>query len=639
MASVGGIASQNAPLDNMRTPLDPAFRPDIEGLRALAILPILACHLGVAGFTGGFIGVDIFFVISGYLITGTLLAASDPANGQSIATTLWNFYHRRLVRILPALTVMLATVLILACLIMLPGEIRQSGMSAAAAAGFVANIFFWKTTPYFDRWAEVQPLLHTWSLGVEEQFYLFYPIFLLGCVFGSRRWTWFIIISAALGSFLLCWFLTYRAPIAAFYLLPSRGWELLAGGVLCLLPRMKIDNRLLINLAAYAGILMIGYAIWALTPDSPFPGPNALYPVIGTLLLITFGRDSQVAIMLTNTPMRWIGRVSYSLYLWHWPLIVFYRMQFGTILSAWEMALLFGAALLMAGMSYSLVERPSLIIGRKLPMRRVFASGFLAIGASIAAGLWVSSNAGHWRAYPQPVVRVLAFQNYLQSRQWQKQTRSGLCHRTLFNIETCYRPSPGKRNILLIGDSHAAMMARALDHQIGDAKLLQATADGCPPLIDAPAAPACQRLQSLVKSALRSKPMLDQVIIIGRWEPADLPHLTATIGLIQRYNVPVLVVGPFPRYQQPLPRLLAMALLYNDDALLDREFFKTTGQLDRQVEQIALDNGARFYSPYRLLCPKDKCRRRLDDGSPVQFDTSHLTQKAADYIANSIPVM
>ncbi len=633
------IASQAEPLNNMRLPLYPAFRPDIEGLRAFAILPIFACHLGVPGFTGGYVGVDIFFVISGYLITRSLLAAYNPVNEQTGRAALLHFYHRRLARILPALIVMLISVLVLACSVMLPGEIRHSGQSSAAAAGFIANIFFWKTTPYFDRWAEVQPLLHTWSLGVEEHFYIFYPIFLLGCLYYWRRWTGWIVISAALGSFLLCWLLIYRAPIAAFYLLPSRGWELLAGGALCFLPRIKIDSRVLINLAAFAGVIMIGYAVFALTPDSPFPGPNALYPVVGTMLLITFGRDSHIARVLTHTGMRWIGRISYSLYLWHWPVIVFYKMQLGTILSALEMALLFGVSLIIAGLSYYFIERPGVIIGRKLPVKSVFAIALSTIIGIIGSGLWVAHNAENWRSYPKPVVQVLSFQNYLQSRQWHLQTRSELCHRTFSNIDACYRPSLGKRNVLLIGDSHAAMMARALDQKIGTAKLLQATADGCPPLLDATAAPACLRLQSMVKTALQSKPAINQVILIGRWEPADLPHLEATIVLIRKLNIPVLVVGPFPRYQQPLPRLLAMALLFKDNTLLDREFFKTTAQLDRQVEQIAKANHALFYSPYQFLCPQGKCRTRLSDGSPLQFDTSHITQKTADYIVNNIPII
>ncbi|TIP84104.1 MAG: acyltransferase, partial [Mesorhizobium sp.] len=297
------------------------YRRDIDGLRAVAVLPVVLFHFGISAIPGGFTGVDIFFVISGYLITGSLL--DDLERGQF---SIISFYWRRARRILPALIFVTLLTCIAALFILLPSDLHEFSLSVIAASTFWSNIYFWKTSNYFSIDAELRPLLHTWSLSVEEQYYIFAPIlmFLIYRYFAKRWLT--ILLPIILGSFVLAVMATWLAPNAGFYLLPTRVWELMLGAVLMLKRPPPLSNRFLMELVGLAGFGLLAIGFFAISESDPFPGYNALYPCLGTALLIYVGQNSPsttASRILEVRPLVWIGLISYSLYLVHWPINAF----------------------------------------------------------------------------------------------------------------------------------------------------------------------------------------------------------------------------------------------------------------------------------------------------------------------------
>lgn len=339
-----------------------AYRPDIDGLRAVAVLSVVLFHAFPALLRGGFIGVDVFFVISGFLITG-ILRRELEAGGFSFA----GFYARRVRRIFPALVLVLASCLAFGWLVLFPDEYRQLGKHVVGGAGFAANFFYWAQVGYFDTAADTKPLLHLWSLGIEEQFYILWPVILL---LGWRLRANLLALAAvlALVSFVVNLAGIDRYPGATFYFPVSRAWELLLGaGLACLhgrpgasIPAFAARPAWLApNLLAWLGAALLAAGLVLITREDSFPGWRALLPALGALLIIGAGPRAWFnRVLLSNRPMVWIGLVSYPLYLWHWPLLSFAR-----IIESGEPAPAIRAgavllALLLAWLTYRLVERP-----------------------------------------------------------------------------------------------------------------------------------------------------------------------------------------------------------------------------------------------------------------------------------------
>ena len=329
------------------------YRPEIDGLRAVAVLPVIAFHAMPEMVTGGFLGVDVFFVISGYLITG-LLAADLQAGRFS----LLRFYERRARRILPALIAVLLATLPFAWGWMLPGQLEEHGRALIAVAGFYSNIHYWMQDGYFARASELKPLLHSWSLAVEEQYYLFFP---LALAFFWRRWPALVRPLLALGlllSLALAHLLAGQHPRAAFFLLPSRAWELLAGA-LAALWLMRAPHPRQNGPAAALGLGMILAAFALIDRHDRIPGLPALLPVLGTVLVILFAGPRTWAGRLLSRPLPvGLGLISYSAYLWHQPVFAFARMRaFAPIPAAGYLALA-ALSLALAWLSWRFVERP-----------------------------------------------------------------------------------------------------------------------------------------------------------------------------------------------------------------------------------------------------------------------------------------
>ena len=326
------------------------FRSDINGLRAIAVIAVVLYHFGVKGFSGGFAGVDIFFVISGFLMTGIIFRQTDTGK-----FSLIGFYLARAKRIIPALAFLCLALLVAGWFVLIPSEYKELGKHAAASIGFLSNVAYWREAGYFDTASHGKWLLHTWSLSVEWQFYIVYPLIILAArkLFGANL-TKALIVVGALVSFALCLYMSSRSPSAAFYLLPTRAWEMLAGGIVYLFP-VQMTHAKKKALSAI-GLVMIALSIVMLDASDVWPGWLALIPVVGTVLLILAA--DQTSVVTNNKLSASIGKASYSIYLWHWPLVVLIG-YYGLADSPAAIALGIAAAILLGYASLYLVELPT----------------------------------------------------------------------------------------------------------------------------------------------------------------------------------------------------------------------------------------------------------------------------------------
>ena len=360
------------------------YRREIDGLRALAVVPVILFHAGAPGFGGGFVGVDVFFVISGFLITGLLL--EEFATGRF---SVGSFYERRARRILPALFVVLAASLPPAWMLLSPGDLRDFGQSLVAVPLFGSNLLFWQQSGYFDTSAELKPLLHTWSLSVEEQFYLLFPLLLGWCAQRGRRLLLVVVGGISLASLTLAEALLRESTASAFYLLPARAWELGLGCLLALrrADAMRTEPAWLAEVCALIGLLMIATAVAAFDHATPFPGLRALLPTLGACLLLQFATQlTVVGRLLALRPLVGVGLVSYSAYLWHFPLFAFARHAMD---QRPGLPLLLGLAvtsLVLATLSWRFVEQP-FRERRRVPRAVVLRSAGASAGVFVLLGL------------------------------------------------------------------------------------------------------------------------------------------------------------------------------------------------------------------------------------------------------------
>ncbi len=363
------------------------YRAEIDGLRALAVVPVILFHADVAIFRGGFVGVDVFFVISGYLITS--LIAEDLARGRF---SILDFYERRARRILPALCVVVFATVPFALVLLLPRDLMDFAQSVLATATFSSNILFWRESGYFATQADLKPLLHTWSLAVEEQYYILFPIFMAAVWRRGLRAVALAIAAIFVISFAGSVWGAAVKPSAAFYLLPSRGWELLAGAFAALwLGNRTVQPSRLCGAASLAGFAMIVTAVFAFDAATPFPGYAALLPVTGTVLIVLFAGPTTLAgRVLAWRPLVGVGLISYSLYLWHQPILAFAKYRTIDHLGPAAVAGCLILSMALAWASWAWVERPFRNRAR-LPGPRILwagAAGLAVMAALGAVGAW-----------------------------------------------------------------------------------------------------------------------------------------------------------------------------------------------------------------------------------------------------------
>ncbi len=650
---------------NRQHPAGARYRPDIDGLRAIAVLPVVFYHYHVWPFSGGYAGVDVFFVISGYLITA-LIQAELAENRFSI----WNFYERRARRILPALFAVLIGTSIAALLFLFPQGLIHYAKSLLATVGFISNFQFWSDAGYFDAAAVTKPLLHTWSLAVEEQFYLLFPWLLIWLrrKSGHVRFGW---LAAALGASLALSIVGVAIwPAATFFLLPARFWELMVGAVLAMGVIRPPANAALRNGLAAAGLAAIGWSVVALDAASPFPGANALAPCLGAAAIILAGSGGGTVVTTVlglRGPVA-VGLISYSLYLWHWPLYVFALTQFPQGLSASWTAGLIAASMVLAGLSWRYVEQPfrERRIGATRGQLFGMTAGAVLTCAVIGGVMW--GGAGLPQRYGPAVQRILAATEESEPRQ---KYCFGIRPQEVSVQRLCkIGARAGTPDFLLWGDSHADAMlpAVSLAARAGGRTGLFAGRGRCPPIFGArrPDTRECEPFNDAVLKIALAK-NIRTVILDARWtmdaggaplgpqdegravfvdsqsvtsSPAETlavftRGLTRTVKILTDAGKQVVIVGAVPEFQMRVPQALARMILSGKSrkiAPTRDQYLARDADVRAVFAAIAKAYPVRFVHPGAILCPSGYCKAQMD-GHPLYRDEHHLTVFGAKQLA------
>jgi len=612
------------------------YRAEIDGLRALAVIPVILFHAGITFFSGGFVGVDIFFVISGYLITTIIY---DEIKEQRFSIV--NFYERRARRILPALFFISALCIPFAWLWMLPEELKNFSQSLIAVNLFSSNIFFWKASGYFDSAAEFTPLLHTWSLAVEEQFYIFFPLVLL--FFRRLRENWLIILigSMVVASLAIAEYGAKHHPTANFYLLPTRAWELGIGALLAICtPLWQPVNQRLAQPLSIIGLLLITYAIIFFDRTVPFPSHWALIPVIGTALIIVYAhQQTWVGKLLGVKGVVGIGLISYSAYLWHQPLFAFARIKM--IDNSTIYLLLAGLALLFAYLSWRFIEQPFRSKTR-YNRNNIFLGSFIFSALFISLGLIGSLNNGFQQRYTQEDNLLLRFLKYDRIAIYRQNVCFLNLEQSFYAFEnTCYSAHHTSQSLFLWGDSHAAALSFGIRQLHLDTT--QLTIAGCPPFMayQSQVQPHCSEVNQFILDKLTSdKPEI--VLLHANWLESYLlndqllaQYLEHTIKQIKEKSPAstIVVLGGVPQWQPSLP-----AILVRSKSGLEPSSYSKPSQLkelraaDRLLAQVSKSNNIPFISLLHRYCTHDSClsvTQYQGKNEPFAWDYGHLTRSSS----------
>jgi peptidoglycan/LPS O-acetylase OafA/YrhL len=610
------------------------YRPDVDGLRAVAVVPVVLYHLGIRAVPGGFVGVDIFFVISGYLITRLISEEIDSGR-----YSITGFYVRRARRIFPALFFMCACCMVFALVEYLPDEIESFRNSLVATTLFGSNIYFYLTQGYFAPKASTIPLLHTWSLAVEEQFYVVFPLLLL---FLRRKVASFenlILWALVLTSLATSAWLVEQDANAAFYLPLSRAWELLIGSLVALDRLPAVRGRALAETLGAVGLGLILYSIFGFNHRTPFPGLAALAPCVGAALVIHAGKEAKPVSsrLLALEPVRFVGLISYSLYLWHWPIDVAMRVFVTPLTLVNKLEALvgsFGAAVA----SWKWVEQPF----RRGPFRLRNTGSLVTAGAAMAALLLIAvvlppASIRRWNLTPEEQA-VLA----VETHDFGQVMRAGKCFLTgkreanHFDEEACLHLSTTRANYLILGDSHAADLWPGLSRMVPDVNLMQATASGCKPLLHTTGADFCTDLMEFMFTQFLPKHHVQGILLSGRWLADDADRARETVEALGRYADRVVLLGPAIEYQHPLPRTVVVSMDSHDPSWIERDRAVEVRLADRVFARRMANSPARYFSLYDAICPETGCLVFDSAGMPVEFDTDHFTLNGSIEVARRL---
>lgn len=606
------------------------FRLDIQGLRAFAILAVLIFHIDATKLPGGYIGVDIFFVISGFLITGHIyrdLVARTFSFAQ--------FYRRRIRRLFPALFVTLIATAIGVYFIYLPQDARVFGEALIATSVYASNIYFYTQSDYFDAKLHTNPLLHTWSLSVEEQFYILFPVILYFIYKYASARIAIILGTIGLVSFIASEIVLRVDPSAAFFMMPTRLGQFMAGALIALAPAPVLSRKIREGLS-WAGLLMLGGSVIFISGKIPFPGLISLIPTIGAALVIYAGKEQDLIAsrLLSLWPAQFFGQISYSLYLWHWPIILLYKYHFASEIRMME-KIYVGIACIVAGyLSYVLVEKPGLKIGLDRP---VFRAAALCSIVGIIAGATLTITDGFKNRFSADEIAISSYLDYQMKRPTAVCTISSRkTNDAKFDAEKCMALSKDKKNILLLGDSHADHLSSGIHELFPNAQISQATSSGCRPLLGSPGDKHCVDFRERVFKEIIPSHHYDAIIVSGRWRDVEAPYVADTIKFLKPYADKIVVSGPVIEYSASLPKLMALSLHHGDGgASVDKSRkFDKVRETDRVMAEEVKKTGALYFSAFEALCDNETktCRTSAEKNVPVQFDYGHLTKGGAKII-------
>jgi peptidoglycan/LPS O-acetylase OafA/YrhL len=598
------------------------YRAEIDGLRALAILPVLLFHAQFPGFTGGYVGVDVFFVISGFLITSILV--DDMERGRY---SLAKFYERRVRRIMPTLLVVLLFVLAVAPFSMLPSEFSQLWKQTMGALLFVGNIVFWMDAGYFSSDSGTKPLLHAWSLGIEEQFYIFAPIIFWLVLRYARSYLTAVIAAGLILSFVGCVVLTRMGSSAAFYLVPPRAWELLAGSLVAVILRERNGPSSFSvwpeELLAMAGLVLVVLPVFLYTKATSFPGYAAAAPVLGSALVIGFAERTRVGRVLSSRPLVGVGLISYSLYLWHWPLVVFFRN------AGWLDA--FPGRIAVVVLSSGLAWLSWWFVEQNTRDRVRFPNKRLLLAVSLGA-LVVGATALVYRSLKGWPSRLPARAVAIDNARRDFSSSRAACHMSsgIRRPEEFCTLGSGRLHVAVWGDSHGVELAKALSEQ--GMAVTSITYSACRPgIVDYSirGRPDCDRQNRITARYLSSAGDLDAVVLVADYED-DLSRLDDLVSVARELKSKgrhVIIVGPTPTLpgQSDLPTYLARGgqpqVPYSD---IPADIFRERA-----------GSSAEVVLPEELFCRRGSCDL-LFAGKPLLFDGHHPSMSSSRITARAL---
>lgn len=629
------------------------YRKEIDGLRALAVVPVILFHAGFETFSGGFVGVDVFFVISGYLITTIILAELEQKKFSIV-----NFYERRARRILPALFLVMLICIPFAWLWFPPSDMKDFSQSLIAVSAFASNILFWRESGYFDTAAELKPMLHTWSLAVEEQYYVIFPLFLMLFWRLGKRWTIITLTLAFFASLGLAEWETHKNPSAAFFLLPARGWELLIGAFTAFYlsqANRKNFGKIPSEAGGWLGIALVLYAIFTFSKTTPFPGIHALVPTMGAALIILFATQNTTAgKFIGNKAFVGIGLISYSAYLWHQPLFVFARHRMLLEPSQAAYGILSILALILAYLSWKFIEAP---FKNKLLINRGFIFSLFIVGSSlfISFGLYGQLTEGKLAG------RTAALHTDIIENRLRTNHGLGIECEGNFNSSPNCTTSP-QPEVLLWGDSYAMHLAPGFISSNPSIRMIQKTASQCGPFLGISRlipsngklwSEKCLSINKKVFEYLKSTPSIKYVAMsspFSGYVNEDATVLTEDGRVLQGKNVALyymrdtitklrqigktpVIFSPPPQNSKNIGRCLLKASLFHENKkLCDFPLSDATehqANVWRFLKEISKDVKVVNFSDY--LCDKIICRASLGEVF-IYRDDGHLSYEGSSYL-------
>ena len=641
------------------------YRSDIDGLRAIAVLAVVLYHAGFDSLSGGYVGVDIFFVISGYLITSIIV---KEINTDSFSIS--GFYERRFRRILPALLVMVIVTAILGTFLYNPTSLVDLSKSIVATMAFSSNVLFFWESGYFDAASELKPLLHTWSLAVEEQFYIIFPILMLVIAKVAKKNYFLPLISLLILSLSISIVFTREFPTSSFFLLHTRAWEMLIGSLLALKVIPELKHQQVRDITSLVGLSFLVFSILIFDEHTIFPGYAALLPTLGAALLIYSGNGgSIVGRCLSVKPVVFIGLISYSLYLWHWPLIVFCNYLLVREMSTVETLALLTIILCVSVISWHYIEKP-FRTGEIFPLKKqviqysVLSSLFVAF-----IGLYVLFQNGLPNRY-EWYEDTLTIE--LQNPSWNKWGEcQDVYHRVKQGQELCtIGDKTQKSSFLFWGDSHARVLLPAVDNHANKRNVAGkiATQSACPPLlgIERENRLSCNRFNNSVIEYLAASDNIETVFLSARWALAspgtryksekgssinlndlitnndmsnsDLFQLgfERTIAALLKMKKKIVIVGPIPEIGYDVPTINFISQLQgrNLDTLITPTFAEFSARnmfVMSTIDGFSDHQDITITLPSSVLCNLDICMIKVD-GKLLYLDDDHLTIHGAMYI-------
>lgn len=618
------------------------YRREIDGLRALAVLPVILFHAGIPGFSGGFIGVDVFFVISGFLITSILISENEQKK-----FSISNFYERRARRILPALFLVMLVSIVIAWFTTTPKDMKDFSLSLASVPLFSSNFLFWSLSGYFDTSSELKPMLHTWSLAVEEQYYIIFPVLLLSMWRYGRGAIIALLVFIGVSSLLYSQFWLKDSPSAVFYLLHARCWELIAGALsafYCYYYRKSVSSGVLGQLLGVAGLVVVGFSVFRFDEKTPFPGVYALIPVIGSVLIIVFA-DSKTLVgrVLSLKPVVFVGLISYSAYLWHQPLFAFARLGETEKLGIDKVVFLIALTFVLAYVSWRYVEAP-FRNKHKISRQKIFAYGAAGSVAFLAIGLTGYQTNGFESRLTDEQANLLSFER----QDMGKYSRLKKCFLDQnqdpesFSKE-CYGSDHG--GIVIWGDSHAAALSYGLIKE--EKNVTQLTAGSCPPLKDVTIEwrPKCRGVNDYaIQRIIEMEPRI--LVMHANWDvyhwQKPVQEIAKTVSYIHSKSpkTRVVVVGLVPKWPVSLP-----TYMFKNGVYLDKEHYMKTSlygvieDWDRRIGSAAKSSGYQYFSVFNELCHEGKCKASVEvDGEvvPTAWDYGHYTRGGSIVVARKL---